>query len=172
MKKINIFIILLLSSFNLSANVYTFKLQNNAFQSISTEETLNIGVINYLFCSSPGLNLSAIGEGVTNASCYLNLIGSYKKMTLIIPYKIIMQTTSSVDVFFSINTPSNQFNSFEMKNSRNGTIGGGLNLINSSINMTNNQEILGEFEIDFYVTGPDAKSLFQQEISIDLTPEI
>lgn len=163
-----IFFIIFLFSITTKANPFVFEIINNAL----SPNIINLGTVDSRLCSSPGLILmSNLSDGINNGTCIGEKTPIYSKINILIPLKIQLTSSESYDISFSKVISQNDFNNVSFRNIRNQSIGGGQELLNSTIQM-NNETINSELELTADVAGSEAKDNYTSIIEILIAPSI
>lgn len=163
-----IFFIIFLFSITVKANPFVFEIINNAL----SPNIINLGTVDSKLCASPGLILmSNLSDGINNGTCIGEKTPIYSKINILIPLKIQLTSTENYDITFSKVISINDFNNVSLRNIRNQSLGGGQELLNSTIQM-NNQTINAELELTAEVSGSDVKDNYSSTIEISIAPSI
>lgn len=162
------FILLFLSSIA-KADPFVFEIINQAI----VADLINLGSVNNQLCSSPGLiAMNSLTDETNNGVCIVNNSGSLEKIiNILVPLKIKLSSSENYDITFTKGSNGSDFYLVSLKNTRDQLIGGGTELLNSTIRM-NNQVINAELEITAIVSGTSAGSGYSNTINIDIVPSI
>lgn len=151
----------------------TFKLLNDGVTVQSTDVTLDLGELSLAQCSSPLLiSMNTIQEGGQPAACMNYQVGNDKGVEIFIPLRAVLtsSTSTSATITYSKDSSFNDFQVFELRNLRNQTSGGGVDLINSSVTMNPGDSLEYELELRIIISGPNAKDLYNNDLVIDVSP--
>jgi len=144
---------------------FVFQLKNTAI----SNDSIILGSVDSKLCASSYLIfLSSLSEGSANATCISEKTPNYLKIKMMIPIKIEMISSRAFDISFSKDNGSNSFEYFSFRNLRNSQIGGGSELLGTTISM-NNQSINAELEFTALVGGYNVKPFYTNTIFIDIS---
>lgn len=153
-------------SLQAKAAPFTFTLINNSINS----DAIDLGGINSQLCSSPNLlGMTQLSDGISNGTCISSNQAGVINVSIIIPVRIEMISSEAYDIAFSKESNGNDFELFSLKNIRDAAVGGGIELINSTISM-NNESINAEMELTAEVAGPNAQNSYSNTLNIDISP--
>ena len=164
-----IFFLCLIYSNIAIASPFTFDIINNAIQS---NNGLKLGRVDRRLCSSPGLvSMNSLGDGMDIGKCIGVSTPSYCEINLLIPVKIVMTSSEAYNVNFTRGDLGSNFTGLSLRNSRNQLVGGGIEMLGTSIAM-NNQTIYAELEVTAAVCGSDTKASYSNTVDVNITPSI
>lgn len=150
------------------ADPFVFEIINSAIVS----DAINLGTVNNQLCSSSGLvAMNTLTDGTNNGVCISDRSGGQEKINILIPLKIELSSTENYDITFTKGSMGSDFSVVSLRNTRDQSLGGGTELLNSTILM-NNQVINAELEITAIVSGPSAGSSYSNSIEIDIVPSL
>lgn len=161
---------LLFSSLTL-AQSFTFTVNNDALT--TNDSFINLGELSLHGCSSVTLtNLSSLGEGGSPATCIESRSPSNIKVTLLIPIKIHVTTSTPLLVQVEDVATTKAFSSNYLYKSRNSQIGGGVSFYDVDEVMENNETLLLELELGAQIIGSNAKSQYESYIVFIVGPNL
>lgn len=128
---------------------YSFKISNDTVQS----NKLSLGSISLNLCESVGLNLSNFSDAGVPARCFNYIQDNLKGVELIIPVRVSYSssTNTSIDIHYKVGGQY-PFDYFDLKSVRNGQIGGGVSVLNTSVPMKDGDTFLYELEVRAIIT--------------------
>lgn len=164
-----IFTIIILFLFSIPAKAgYSVEIFNNIFSS----NRISFGTVGPNLCqSSTIVPMASLSDGNSGGICINDRTAHSAKIYLIIPLRIVLTSTEAVNITFTKLISAQDFDSVALRNIKNQAMGGGMNLLNSTIPM-NNQTINAELELGVIVAGPGALNSYSSDIEISISPGI
>lgn len=162
-------LILSLFLFSTIANAaFVLNIENNSF----TGSLFYIGKLDIRGCNSVSLNLTPLSQGPNTASCVQQRVGADLKVTLLIPVKISLQSDSPMLLSMSTVSINSNFTEVAMYKTRNGSKGGGINMMTSSTLINDDDVIDAELELTASVIGSNAKSSYETYLVFTISEDI
>lgn len=144
----------------------------DVINNILSSNNISFGTIDMRLCDSPSLvSMASLSDGINNGICINDRTNFRSKIHLIIPLRIVLSSSEPVNITFIKTSNGYDFDGVSLRNIKNQVLGGGIDLLNTSIPL-NNQTINAELEISVLIAGAGALSSYSNEIEISITPGI
>lgn len=167
-----LFLLLFLFLNNSVQASYSFQLLNNGANNQALDVNINLGSVGLPLCNSQGLvAMSSLRRGSQNAVCNDYNGGGQRGVELHIPITVRVTGSESIQlaVTYQKYSTGKDFQVFDLRNSRNQSMGGGSSVFGQTIIMNLSDSFDYELDIRAIVSGSQALSSYDNGIVILVT---